>query len=221
MRTHGPLNVDVFVDPLFQENGLLIWPAGDSTAWIIDPSFPPQPEQLAAAVRRHRLTPAAILLTHCHGDHLAGVGQLRERFPDVPVWAPRDEAHMLEDAGANLSAPFGVSVVAPPADRLLSPGETLTLGALTWQVLDVSGHSPGGLAFYCPGAGVVVVGDALFMGSIGRHDFPGSNGERLLRNIHANLLTLPGETVVYSGHGPPTTIDRERRSNPFLTGELL
>ncbi|HQL53327.1 MAG TPA: MBL fold metallo-hydrolase, partial [Phycisphaerae bacterium] len=90
------------------------------------------------------------------------------------------------------------------------------LGALTWQVLDVAGHSPGGLAFYCAAAGVVVTGDALFAGSIGRYDFPGSSGARLLANIRQHLLTLPPETVVYAGHGPATTIGDELETNPFL-----
>ncbi len=221
MNQHGSLNSETFIEPMFQENGLLLWPAGHRDCWIIDPGFPPQPDELAAAVTRRGLTARAILLTHCHADHLAGVRTVQQHLPGTPLWAPRDEAHMLGDASANLSAPFGVAITAPDADRLLAPGEQLDLGGLSWRVLDVGGHSPGGLAFYCAAAGVVVVGDALFAGSIGRHDFPGSSERRLLRNIRENLLSLPGETVVYAGHGPMTTIAREKRYNPFVGAGTL
>ncbi len=216
MNTHGPLNVEVFVDPMFQENGLLLWPLDGQDCWIVDPSFPPQADELAAAVTERRLTLAAVLLTHCHVDHLAGTPVIRSKLPEAPLWAPRDEAHMLADATENLSASLGTPVTAPSAERLLASGDTLELGALRWQVLDVGGHSPGGLAFYCQPAGVVIVGDALFAGGIGRYDFPGSSGERLLNNIRENLLALPADTVVYSGHGPTTTIGRERDTNPYL-----
>jgi glyoxylase-like metal-dependent hydrolase (beta-lactamase superfamily II) len=102
----------------------------------------------------------------------------------------------------------------------VSPGDTLSLADLQWQVLDVSGHSPGGVAYYCRAAGVVFAGDALFAGSIGRYDFPGSSRERLLKNIQEHLLTLPDKTVLYSGHGPTSTIGHEREHNWVLQMEL-
>jgi len=216
MHKHGPLQLEVFVEPMFQENALLLWTADGPAAWLIDPGLPPHAEQMRAALRARQLTAAAILLTHCHADHIAGAGELCASLDGVQLYAPRDEEHMLSDPEANLSAPFGFNVTTPPAHRLLAPGETLTLGALTWQVLDVAGHSPGGLAFYCAAAGVVITGDALFAGSIGRYDFPGSSGARLLANIRQHLLTLPPETVVYAGHGPATTIGDELETNPFL-----
>jgi glyoxylase-like metal-dependent hydrolase (beta-lactamase superfamily II) len=216
MKTHGSLHLAVFVDPMFQENGYLLWTRDGPDAWSVDPGFPPQPEQLAAAVGRHKLTLRAILLTHCHVDHIAGIDALRSAFPQVRLIAPAAEKHMLTDPDANLSTPFGSPVSTPPADQLVSPGDTLTLGKLTWQVLDVSGHSPGGTAYYCQDAGVVITGDALFAGGLGRTDFPGSQHERLLSNIRRHLLTLPDETVVYSGHGPATTIGDERETNPWV-----
>jgi hydroxyacylglutathione hydrolase len=219
MNTHGPLCVEVFIEPSFQENGLLLWPADAPDCWVVDPGFPPQCDRLAAAVDRRKLTPRAILLTHCHVDHLAGAETVQTKLAGVPLWAPRDEQHMLDDPYGNLSAQMGLPVTAPPAAELLAPGQTLKLGELPWQVLDVSGHSPGGLAYYCPPAGVVITGDALFASGIGRTDFPGSSGPKLIRNIRENLLTLPPKTVVYSGHGPATTIEREVAVNPFLREE--
>jgi glyoxylase-like metal-dependent hydrolase (beta-lactamase superfamily II) len=220
MRTHGPLNVETFVDPIFAENGLLLWRHDRPDCWIVDPGFPPQPEEMAAAIQDRELTPTAIMLTHCHPDHIVGVGPLRRLYPDLPIAAPRGEEHMLIDADANMSSTMGVPITTPPADRLLEPGQTHMLGELEWRMLDVSGHSPAGLAFHCEQAGVVVGGDALFSGGIGRYDLPGSSRERLLRNIVENLLTLPDDTVLYSGHGGATTIGRERAGNLVLRDEL-
>src|SRR5690606_13659146 len=130
-------------------------------------------------------------------------------------WISREDAPMLADAWLNLSAPFGEPLVLQTsADQDLKPGIKLNLGRFEWTVLDVSGHSPGGRALYCAAAGVVLVGDALFRGSIGRTDFPGCDHPGLIRRIRENLLSLPSETVVYSGHGPVTTIGNERKFNP-------
>ena len=216
MTTHGPLKLDTFVDATFQENTFLLWTDDAPDAWVIDPGFPPTPERLVAALDERKLELRAIVLTHAHVDHIAGVKPLRAALPDAALWCPEGEQHMLEDPMANLSAQMGLPVTAAPADRLISPGETLTLGSLDFQVLDVSGHSPGGRAYYCPAAGVVFMGDALFAGGIGRTDFPGSAHETLLANIRAHLYTLPGDTTGYAGHGPATTIQHEMNTNPFL-----
>ena len=216
-KQHGPISIAVFVDPMFQENSLVIATADrDADCWIVDPGFDPQPDDALAAVRERELRPAAIVLTHCHVDHIAGIATIRAEFPDIPIWCPADERHMLIDPMANFSGLYGVPIVAPEADRLVRAGERLTLGGQEFAALDVAGHSPGGLAYYCAAAGVVIGGDALFSGGIGRYDFPGSSGERLIANIRANLLTLPPETVLYAGHGPSTTIGREARYNPYL-----
>jgi hydroxyacylglutathione hydrolase len=220
MITHGPLKLAVFVEPMFQESAYLLSTTDAPEAWIIDPGLPPQERNIAAAIQQQRLDPRAILLTHCHADHIAGAGGLCRAFPELKLWAPRAEEHMLSDPVANLSAPFGFEVVTPPAETLLAPGDELMLGPLTWLAIDVAGHSPGGLAYYCPEIAVVFVGDALFAGGIGRYDFPGSSGPRLLANIRQHLLSLPPETVVYSGHGSATTIGEERDTNPFLLGDF-
>ncbi len=205
---------------MFQQNAYVVWHAQTRGCWLVDPGFPPSPHGLLRVVEQEQLKPELILITHAHPDHIAGVTPLRQRLADVPIAAPRVEAAWLTDPQLNLSAAMQFPVTAPPAERLIDPGDTLLLGELAFVARDVSGHSPGGLAFHCAAAGVVLVGDALFAGSIGRYDFPGSSRTRLLANIQANLLSLPDETVVYSGHGPATTIGRERHSNAVLRAEL-
>ena len=125
---------------------------------------------------------------------------------------------MLTDATANLSGPFGMPITVAPADELINPGDELAMGELTWRVLDTSGHTEGGVSFHCPAAGVVITGDALFAGGIGRTDFPGGDMQRLADSIRNNLYTLPPETKVYPGHGPESTIGNEKRLNPFVRG---
>ncbi|MBK8913635.1 MAG: MBL fold metallo-hydrolase [Phycisphaerales bacterium] len=210
------LHIRTITDPAFAENCYVLWLDGASQAWIVDPGFPPTPQEVESLLDQAGLTAAAIVLTHCHVDHIAGVDPLRAALPGVPLIAPRAEADMLESPMGNLSAALGASISTAPAEQWLAPGDRLTMAGEDWRVLDVSGHSPGGLAFYSALHEVVISGDALFAGSVGRTDFPGSSSTRLLRNIREHLLTLPDETTVLSGHGPPTTIGRERKSNPFV-----
>ncbi len=220
MKTYNQLNIEVFTDPVFQENGLLLWCGDGPDCWIVDPGFMPQPDDIVAEIRERQLNPVAVMLTHCHPDHIAGVTPIRLAYPRIPIVAPRGEEHLLTDPAANMSLQMGAPVTAPPADRLIQPGDVETLGELEWRMLDVAGHSPAGLAFYCEAAGVVIGGDALFNGGIGRYDFPGSSRERLLKNIRDQLLSLPDQTVLYSGHGPETTIGHERDHNLTLRAEL-
>lgn len=183
---------------------------------VVDPG--PSAGTLVAMLRAENAAPGRILLTHGHCDHIAGAGQVREAFPDVKICCPADDAGMLSDPAANLSRPFGLPMTAPEADELVRPGDVVDIGESNWRVLDTAGHTPGGVSYYCPDAGVVIVGDALFAGSIGRTDIPGAETARLLRNIRQALLALPDATRVLPGHGPETTIGRERRTNPFLIG---
>ncbi len=219
MTDQPTIRIETFLEAMFGENCFVVSVRDGGPCWIIDPSFPPQPEEVLAYVAAHKLQPAALVLTHGHADHIAGVEHILHDFPELPVWIGREDDAMLTDANANLSAPFGVQLVTPkPADAHLDPGQTLELDGTQWAVLDTSGHSPGGRSFYCAAAGVVIVGDALFAGSIGRVDFPGSDAEQLLGNIRNHLFSLPDETVVYTGHGPTTTIGHEKRTNPFVRG---
>lgn len=220
MFEHGDLRIQIFRDPMFQENGMLLHLAGKTACWLVDPGFPPQPELFLRAIRQHKLEPSAILLTHCHADHIAGVAPLRAEFLRVPIVAPRDEAVLLVDADENLSAPLGLPVTAPPADRILAPGETIDLGDSNWRVLDVAGHSPGGAGYYCEPFGVALVGDAVFAEGIGRTDFHNSDHARLIRNIRENILSLPADTMLYPGHGPRATVREVIAYNQTLRMEL-
>lgn len=206
---------------MFMENGYTVYLADGGPCWVIDPGLPPQASEILEHIRDHRLRPDAIILTHAHADHIAGVDDVIKGVGELPVYLARREWPMLHDANENLSASFGMPVASNASDvRDLPVGETLALDGTRWLIGDVSGHSPGGRSLYCAQHNVVIVGDGLFAGSVGRVDFPHSDGNRLIRNLRETLMTLPDETRVLSGHGPETTIGRERTTNPFLAGAL-
>lgn len=226
---HGELRIHKVVEASFGENAyVLSAPAAalereaadrgpTPVGWIIDPGFEPSADTILEYVRDKQIRVEKIVLTHGHLDHVAGLDEVKEAHPHAPVWMPRPEWGFLQDATLNLSAPYGFPVVLQTrAEEDLAPEMTLKLGTLEFVVKDVAGHSPGGRALYCAQAGVAIVGDALFAGSIGRTDFPGCDHAGLIRRIRENLLTLPDETVVYSGHGPATRVGNERKFNPFL-----
>lgn len=189
-------------------------PAEVRNCWVADPGLSAGP--LLDYLSRSRLSPERILLTHGHADHIAGVAAVKGAYPAAVITAPAGDAGLLTDPMANMSLPFGLEITAPAAEETVTPGDELQMGTLTWRVLDAAGHSPGGVAYYCAAAEVVLAGDALFAAGIGRTDMPGASESRLLKNIRENLLSLPDTTRVLPGHGPPTTIGEERRSNPYL-----
>ncbi len=184
--------------------------------WVVDAGYEPAP--LLKLIEESGLSPEAIVLTHAHSDHIAGIREVLSRYPGVPIWIAAEEEQWLADPDLNLSAFLGLGVTAPAPSRLLSEGEVLKLGDSSWRVLHTPGHSPGSLTFVCDKASVALVGDALFAGSIGRTDFPGSSHAQLVESIQKKLYSLPDEMRVLPGHGPETTIGREKRSNPFVRG---
>lgn len=215
--TAKPLHIHVTNDAIYGENGYTVHRRTPGPCWIIDPGIPPQASQIIRYVRKRELTPDAIVLTHGHADHIAGIDEVRASLGPLPVYLAREEWAALSDPMANLSGLFGPGIATQVTDPIDLPiGGNLVLDDTKWHLLDVSGHSPGGRALYCAELGIVFVGDALFAGSVGRVDFPNSNGAKLLRNIREHLMTLPDDTRVLSGHGPETTIGRERATNPFV-----
>lgn len=199
----------------FAQNCYLIGPEGGGDGVVVDPGE--EADRILDEARRQGLTIRAIWLTHAHVDHILGVRAVRDAT-GAPIYLhPADRP--LYDRMPAQAEWFGFRVEAPPPpDHELAPGDRLTVGDASIEVRHVPGHSPGSVCFV--GDGAVISGDVLFQGSIGRTDLPGGSLERLLRSIREELLTLPDATVVYSGHGPATTIGEERRSNPFLTGGI-
>lgn len=182
--------------------------------WLVDVGFDPQP--MLDEVEKRGLTPRKIVLTHAHVDHIAGLGEARERFPNVPVAIHEAEKDFLDSPVLNLSAILPQPIAWPPAEELLSHGQKLQLADLSFEIRHVPGHSPGGICLYQQESSLAVVGDALFAGSIGRHDFPTSDGPLLLKSIREQLLTLPENTTILPGHGSTSTIGHEKMTNPYV-----
>ncbi len=206
------MNIEKFVLGPLETNCYVIRSNGE--CWVVDPGM--WAESLMEFLTREDAEPSRILLTHGHGDHIAGIEQIRQSIPEIRICCPADDANMLTDPVANMSGVVAMNLTAPPADELLRPRQTLQCGQSSWKLLDTSGHTPGGVSYYCQDESVVLTGDALFAGGIGRFDIPNASGETLIANIRVNLLSLPDETRVLPGHGPETTIGAERRNNPFL-----
>lgn len=183
---------------------------------VFDPGL--EPGKIAAILDRDGLTPAAILITHGHSDHIAGIAYLKRRWPQCPVVIGHGDAAKLTDARLNLSQDFGFPIVSPPADALVSEGDRYEAAGMAFEVLEIPGHSSGHVVFLWRGdkPAVVFGGDVLFAGSIGRTDFPDGSFEQLASGIWMKLFSLPDDTIVLPGHGEPTTIGQEKRTNPFV-----
>jgi len=204
------------VEP-FLKNGFLLGCETTREAVVIDPGD--EVDQLLASVRDRSLTVKHILLTHAHVDHVSGVARAHAVL-GAPVALHRDDLFLYESA-LDQARFFGLSIERPPAiDRFYGDGPEITFGRYSVRVHHTPGHSPGGVCLQVGETGrdgsSLFVGDTLFAGSIGRTDLPGGNYETLIRSIREVLFPLGDDAEVYPGHGPKTTIGRERRTNPFL-----
>ena len=202
----------------FQENCYIVGDEATGTGALFDPGD--EATRIALAVEQTNLEIAQIVITHAHIDHVGAVASLVDEYACPVVMHPEAEP-MLEQL-PNQALMMGVRFGKVPAvDGYIEDEEVIRVGELSFSALYTPGHAPGHLAFYAPGEGLVISGDALFAGSVGRVDLPGGSMEVLMRSINERLLTLPDETRVLSGHGPETTIGEERAHNPFLAGGLL
>ena len=209
------LQVHTIVSMPFQENTYIVWREDRSDALVIDPGL--EPDAILAFLDDRQLQIAAILNTHGHADHIAGNEAMKQRFPQAPLIIGVNEAPLLADADLNMSAPFGLAIISPPADQLVREGDVLDFAGIRLEVLEIPGHSQGHVVYVVRETPVIVFGgDVLFRGSIGRTDFPGGSFPRLESGIQTKLYRLPDDTVVYSGHGPVTKVGHEKRTNPFV-----
>ena len=206
------MQIRTFVAAGFAENAYLVWQPGNTHALAIDPGDAPS---IIETLEQEELQLAAILLTHSHLDHIDGVAHL-VRATNAPIYL-HPEARLFYDNAAVQAAQFGMRVEPPPPPtHELSAGQTLNLAGVDFEVRYVPGHAPGHVLLYNRVAGVAFVGDVVFQGSIGRTDLPGGNYQVLMSSIRDQVMTLPEETMLYSGHGPVTTVGDERRFNPFI-----
>ena len=193
-------------------NCVILW-EDSAAAWIVDPGA--EPEAVNAFLDKKGLTPALVLLTHGHFDHIGALDGLLARFPDLPVHVGPGDVPMI---GHPQNAwPPDYEAVKKPASLVadLVDGATLAAGGLTMRVIATPGHTPGGACFLFADQKLLLTGDTLFAGSCGRTDFPGGDSRQLNASLR-RLAALDPELTVVPGHGEPTTIAREVATNPFL-----
>lgn len=212
----GGWGIQIFVFNPVQENTFVIWDETGACA-IVDPGCMNDKEfgELKTFIETRNLKPVKLLNTHCHFDHIFGVERCRAE------WNLKWEAHpgdaFLVANAPNQAAMFGMKIPPIQAPEVeLAEDDIITIGNSSWLAIHVPGHSPGSLCFYNENTQVLLAGDVLFRGSIGRTDLPRGDYDTLIEGIQEKLMSLPPEVTVYPGHGPTTTIGWEKENNPFL-----
>ncbi len=210
------ITLKTFVFNDFQENTYLLYDHTHACT-VVDPGMNTASEnkEFDDFISEYRLKLNAIICTHCHVDHVLGCKYLKEKY-NIPFYIHKKELDMLGQAQLYGDF-FGLNVeTPPPPDYFLTEGDAVKVGESELKVIHVPGHSEGSIAFYCAKENFLITGDVLFKGSIGRTDLPGGDYNTIISSINLKLLTLPGDIAVFPGHGSNTTMDIERKSNPFL-----
>ncbi len=197
----------------FAENGYVAWCETTGRCVVVDPGA--CAPEMVSAIEAEGGDLAAILLTHAHLDHVEGLGAMRD-FADVPTYLHPADRPLFDSVPAQ-AAMFGLTApgLAPP-DEELHDGDTYSFGASSFKVVHTPGHSPGHVILVAADDHVAIVGDLVFAGSVGRTDLPGGDYRALFDSIRRHVLTMPDETRLLTGHGPPTSVGHERVGNPFL-----
>ena len=212
------IRIETFSGGDFSENGYLVVCGDDGPGIVIDPGA--GASSMAQVIQEEKISLEALILTPAHLDHVEGVPAIREMGPEVPLYLHADdqklyEAVEMQAAAFNLPS---VGSLPKPTDGMVH-GEELVFGECAFQVRHAPGHAPGHVILYCETEGVAFVGDVVFLGAIGRADLPGGDFYQLMESIRTQVLSLPDETRLFTGHGPETTVGWERRTNPFLVGQ--
>ena len=207
-----PIKITPFVLGEYQTNCHVVTEGDD--CWVVDCGY--DPEELIYFLAEEELQPTSILLTHCHADHIAGLDKLRNAIGKVPIYCHPIEREWNMNPTLNLSEFGGMPITVSQPDGEINVEDELELGDSVWRILHTPGHSPGSICFVNDKANIAIVGDTLFAGSIGRHDFPTSKVEDLRHSITDVLMKLPDEMQIFPGHGPSSTIGHERETNPFV-----
>jgi glyoxylase-like metal-dependent hydrolase (beta-lactamase superfamily II) len=197
--------------PSFDTNTYLVWDEDSMEAMLIDVAAPSK--EIINEIKSLNLKLKFLINTHGHGDHIGGNKSIKENF-DIQLLIHEDDAETITDPHKNLSTFWGDGIISPSADIKLKGGEKFKLGNKELTIIHTPGHSEGGISILIKN--LLFSGDTLFAGAIGRDDIPGGDYNTLVKSIQEKLFKLPDDTIVLPGHGPYTTIGREKRRNPYV-----
>ncbi len=213
------MRIETLVVGPLEVNCYLVWDEETNQGVVIDPGA--EGPMIIDEIEKQGFTLTHIVNTHCHVDHIGANADVKEAFPEALLAIPEKDLPLFKSPHNPMLVMMCRAKPSPEPAILLNEGDIIPVGDQEMMVIETPGHTIGSICLYCPGAGVVFTGDTLFAGSVGRTDLPFSEHEALFRSVRQKLFVLPEETQVLPGHGPPSTIGREKRFNPFFSGLIL